>query len=401
MVKNSIIAVIVAVVVVAGGIGYLAARDPGLFSAKSSSSALPDTSPGTRIVSPSEINQSMSGHWIEVLNVTVGVSNLSSLSSVMETITGDSQMQQNVSDLHINYAQAAAFVSSNGSSMAVAYASFSSVQFANLTNSSLLANISRDDVSNLSFGVTDGSFYAFAYAKTSSNYTAVFYDLYSNYFIIGVYHGTKNRTLSDFTNLASFEISILNSFKLNFAATEHLVSTATVESDFSTSYRSMFNMSMYFISPRNAFSTLENYSSMFQGGNSQGENTYSGILNATDNGTSLAGFGLESFHSDLNNSTLALGYMKGTNSSFPSQIYANITKSLNQSLMLAGSDSTIVNYTYDGMTFFVLNISLEKGTNITFSIGVKGDYLVASAVIAHSSMNSAVRNLMQGESSIL
>ena len=393
--KSSIIAIIVVAVVIVGGVGYVAAKDPGIFALKSGSNALPETSPGTRIVSPTEVNQSMSGHWIEVLNITVGISNLSSLMYIMGGISDSSHVTQNLSDIHVNYAQAAAFVSSNHSAIAMGYASFSSIQYANITNRSIIGNITNEDLGNISFGITDGSFYAFEYARTDSNYTAAFYDLYSNYLIIGVYHGAKNRTLNDFTGLAAYEISILNSYKLNFSVTENLVSTASVQSDFAASYKSIFNMSAYFINPADAYKALGNYSEMLQG------STSSGILNMTDNGSSISGIGLEAYHSNITNSTLALGYLKGTNSSFASQIYRNVTTSLNLSLEFADSGRSIMNRSYDGMTFFVLNISLEKGTNITFSVGVKGDYLVASAVLGPTVMDSSVISLMQNESSII
>lgn len=399
--KSSIIAIIVVAVVIVGGIGYIAAKDPGLFAVKSSSTPLPETSPGTRVVSPAYVNQSMSGHWIEVLNITVGVSNLSSLVGLMNGLPDSSGVTQNISEIHVNYAQAAAFVSSNHSAIAMGYASFTSVNYANITNKSIIGNITNEDLGNISFGVTDGSFYAFEYARADSNYTAAFYDLYSNYLIIGVYHGAKNRTLNNFTSLAADEISILNSYPLNFSVAEHLASTASVQADFASSYKTIFNVSAYFLNPTEAYNELSNYSEMLQG-----DSSYSGILNMANNGTLISGVGLEAFHSDSSNSTLALGYIEGANSSFVSQLYRNITTDLNDSAKMANSGLLVVNESYQGMTFFIYNTTYSDGPdqaslNLTFSFGIKGDYLVFSAVIGQSEMNTSIAKLMQNESTIL
>lgn len=398
--KSSLIAIVVVLVVIVGGVGYIAATHTSLFSSKTTITALPETSPGTRIVSSSEVNQSMSGHWVELMNITIGVSNLSLLMDVMDGITHGTPVSTNASYLHINYAQAAAFVSTNHSAMAFAYASLSSSQFANLTNKSVYSNLTKDNLTNLTVGVTDGSFYIFGYAKADSNYTAAFYDFYSNYIIVGFYHGGKNRTLSDFTNLVTYEISILNSYKLNFSTVEHLASTTSVQTDFTTSYKSLFNISAFLLNPNAGSKALGNYSSLLKG------SPYYSILNMTDNGTLISGVGLEAFHSESSNSTLALGYIEGTHSSFVSQIYRNLTTSLNNSLKDSNNGLSVVNMSYDGMTFFVFNTTYSNGQgqtslNLTFSIGVKGDYLVASAVIGPSAMNTSITKLMQNESSLL
>ncbi|MCL4340746.1 MAG: hypothetical protein M1431_01430, partial [Candidatus Thermoplasmatota archaeon] len=146
------------------------------------------------------------------------------------------------------------------------------------------------------------------------------------------------------------EISILNSYPLNFSVAEHLASTASVQADFASSYKTIFNVSAYFLNPTEAYNELSNYSEMLQG-----DSSYSGILNMANNGTLISGVGLEAFHSDSSNSTLALGYIEGANSSFVSQLYRNITTDLNDSAKMANSGLLVVNESYQGMTFFIYN----------------------------------------------
>ena len=71
-----------------------------------------------------------------------------------------------------------------------------------------------------------------------------------------------------------------------------------------------------------------------------------------------------------------MGYVQSVNPSFVSDAYMNLTTELNASLRNSGK--SIVNTTYNGLQFFVLNISYPggNGLNLTFAVGHKGNYLV-------------------------
>ena len=198
--KSSAISIIVVAIVVIGAVGFVLVKDPSLISIPSSK-ALPSTSPGMVVVSSSEVNTSMSGGWNEVMNVTVGVSNLSAVDSAFGSLSGSSPIPANASYMNINYAQAAAFVSRNYSSLAFGYASFKSINIANMTNQTISKQIGKSNLTNVTMGEVSGAFYIYAFNKTGSNYTSAIYGLYSNYLVIGVYHGEKNRTRQDFTGM--------------------------------------------------------------------------------------------------------------------------------------------------------------------------------------------------------
>ena len=125
--KSSIVVLVVVVIVVIGAVGFIAVKDPQLLSLKSSL-ALPDTSPGMRVLATSEVNTSMTGGWYEVMNVTAGVTNLSDFGSAVNSLSGStsSGLPVNASYVHLSYAQAVLFATMNDSNLAFGYAAFSS-----------------------------------------------------------------------------------------------------------------------------------------------------------------------------------------------------------------------------------------------------------------------------------
>ena len=153
--KSSIVTLVVVIIVVIGAMGFIALKDPKLLSFKTSSS-LPDTSPGIRVLATSEVNTSMTGGWYEVMNITAGVTNLSDLGKVINGLSGStsSGFPVNASYVHVSYAQAALFATVNDSDLAFGYAAFSTINYANLTNSTIFNDITQDHLKN----VTDDEF---------------------------------------------------------------------------------------------------------------------------------------------------------------------------------------------------------------------------------------------------
>lgn len=395
--KSSIVAVIVVIVVVVGGIGFIAVKDPGLLSFHSSSTALPATSPGIRVVATSEINSSMTGGWYEVLNLTVGVSNLSTVDGVLSNLSGSSSsgtplIPNNATYFNVNYAQAALFVTRNSSSLGFGYAAFNSVNYANLTNQTIFSNITKENISNVQYGEVSGSFYIYGFNKTGDNYSSAIYAIYSNYLIVGFYHGLKNRSMSAFTSMITDEVSILKAYHLSFISAEKLLPNSNITTALGNSYKPDFNMSLYLINPALAFNDLKNTSTFHSD-----QNSTSSILNLTHNGTGVVGLAMESFSSP--GKIFALGYLEAASQSMASQAYANLTTDLSNSLNESGMQ--IQNQSYNGLKFFEFNISSPNGPNITFSVGFKGDYLVFSVDYGAGSMLSQLKQIMEEESTIL
>ena len=395
--KSSIVVLVVAVIVVIGAVGFIAVKDPQLLSLKSSS-ALPDTSPGMRVLATSEVNTSMTGGWYEVMNVTAGITNLSDFGSAVNSLSGStsSGLPENASYVHLSYAQAVLFATMNDSNLAFGYAAFSSTNYANLTNSTVFSKISNDHLRNVTIGEVSGSFFIYGFNKTGENYSAAIYAVYSNYLILGFYHSLKNRTMAAFTGMVSTEISILNAYKLNFVQVEKLVGTSSVTSVLGTSFISDFNISVNIINPSLALNSAKNTSTF----NSE-RSTYGPVFNITNNGTAVSGFALETFSSSSQNETFALGYLQAASSSVVSQAYMNITTLLNQSLKGNPDGLYIENQTYNGLKFFELNISGPNGPNITFAIGMKQNYLVFEADLGSGQMKSQLKTIMVEESNLL
>ncbi len=397
--KSSIVALFVVIVVVIGAVGFIAVKDPKLLSIKTSS-PLPDTSPGMRVLATSEVNTSMTGGWYEVMNLTAGVTNLSALGNVVNGLSGSSSSSSgfpvNAPYVHVSYAQAALFATANDSDLVFGYAAFSSINYANLTNSTIFSNITKDHLKNVTYGEISGAFFVYGFNKTNGNYSAAIYAVYSNYLILGFYHGLRNRTMAAFTGMVSTEISILNAYKINFVQAERLVGTSNITSALGSSFSSDFNISVYIINPDLALNNARN-TSIF---NSE-RSTYSPVFNITNNGTAVSGFALETFSSSSPNVTFALGYLQATSSSVVSQAYMNITTLLNQSLKGNPDGLYIENQTYNGLKFFEFNISSTNGPNITFAVGMKQNYLVFEADLGSGHMKSQLKTIMEQESDLL
>lgn len=395
--KSSAIALIVVAVVIIGGFGVVFTKDPGLFSI-STKNTLPSTSPGIMVVSSSEVNSSMSGGWNEVMNVTVGVSNLSALNSAYGELSHSSvsPIPANVSFININYAQAASFVSRNYSMLAFGYVAFKSINIANMTNQTITKNISKDNLTNVTVGDISGSFYIYEFSRSGANYTSAIYGLYSNYLVVGIYHGEKNRTKQDFTTMLSTQVAILTDYKLNFAATEHLLSNQNITSELGSSYNPDFNMSFFLINPQPLYNSARNTSTY----RSEGSD-YSSYLNMTSNGSAISGMAVAAFSSNVSgvSNIYAIGYVQSVNQSFASEAYMNLTTELNTSLRDSGME--ITNITYNGLQFFVFNISSTNGPNITFAVGHKGNYLIFEADLGSGQLQTQLKDLMEQESNLI
>ena len=400
--KSSAISIIVVALVVVGAVGFVVVKDPGLLSVPSSSKALPSTSPGIMVVSSSEVNSSMSGGWNEVMNVTVGVSNLSAVNGAFGALSHSSAspIPSNASYININYAQAAAFVSGNYSSLAFGYVAFKSINIANMTNQTITKHIGKENLTNVTVGEVSGSFYMYGFSKSGSNYTSVIYGLYSNYLVVGIYHGEKNRSRQSFTTMLSNQVEILTDYKLNFVSTERLLSNSNVTSVLGTSYNPDFNMSIFLINPGLLYKSIRNTSTY-----GTESNSYSPIFNMTSNGSALSGMAVTVFSSNVSNvnNIYAMGYVQSVNQNFVSDAYMNLTTELNASLRGPGSGMSITNTTYNGLQFFVLNISYPggNGLNLTFAVGHKGNYLVFEAELGPVQMKSQLKNLMEQESNLI
>jgi hypothetical protein len=392
--KSSAIALIVVAVVIIGGFGVVFTKEPGLFSI-STKNTLPSTSPGIMVVSSSEVNSSMSGGWNEVMNVTVGVSNLSALNSAYGELSHSSvsPIPANASFININYAQAASFVSRNYSMLAFGYVAFKSINIANMTNQTITKNISKDNLTNVTVGDISGSFYIYEFSRSGANYTSAIYGLYSNYLVVGIYHGEKNRTKQDFTTMLSTQVAILTDYKLNFAATEHLLSNQNITSELGSSYNPDFNMSFFLINPQPLYNSARNTSTY----RSEGSD-YSSYLNMTSNGSAISGMAVAAFSSNVSgvSNIYAIGYVQSVNQSFASEAYMNLTTELNTPLRDSGME--ITNITYNGLQFFVFNISSANGPNITFAVGHKGNYLIFEADLGSGQLQTQLKDLMEQES---
>ncbi len=397
--KSSLVAVVVVIVVVIGAVGFIAVKDPKLLSLKASSPLL-ETSPGMRVLATSEINTSMSGGWYEVANLTAGVTNLSDLGTVInnlsESTSSSTGFPVNAPYLHVSYAQAALFATENDSALVFGYAAFSSINYTNLTNSTIFSNITKDHLKNVTYGEISGSFFVYGFNRTGDNYSSAIYAVYSNYFILGFYHGLRNRTMAAFTGMVSTEISILNAYRINFVSAERLVGTSNVTSALGSSFRSDFNISVYIINPDLALKNARN-TSMF---NSE-QNNFSSAFNITNNGTAISGLALEAFSSSSQKITFALGYIQATSAATVSQAYMNITTLLNNSLKGNPLGLSIINQTYNGMKFFEFNISSTSGPNITFAVGMKQNYMVFEADLGSGQMKSQLKTIMEEESDLL
>lgn len=397
--KNSAISIIVVAVVIIGAVGVVAVKDPGLLSVPSSKT-IPSTSPGIMVVSTSEINNSMSGGWNEVMNVTVGVSNLSAVNSAYGVLSHSSisPIPANASFININYAQAAAFVSSNYSFLAFGYVAFRSINIANMTNQTITKNISKSNLDNVTAGEVSGSFYIYGFSRSGSNYTSVIYGLYSNYLIVGIYHGDKNRTRQDFTAMLSNEVDILTNYKLNFVTTERLLSNTNITSELGSSYNPNFNMSVFLINPDLLYNSAKNTSTY-----RTEASDYSSFLNMTSNGSAISGMAVSSFSSNVSGviNIYAIGYVKSVNQSFASDAYLNLTTDLNTSLSGSGMEITNITNNSLHLQFFVFNISTPNGPNITFAVGHKENYLVFEVDMGSGQMKPQLQYLMEQESNLL
>lgn len=397
--KSSLVAIVVVIVVVVVAVGFIAVKDPKLLSFKTTT-ALPETSPGMRVLATSEINSSMTGGWYEIANITAGVTNLTNLGNVINNLSGSGSSSSgfpvNAPYLRVSYGQAALFATENDSALVFGYAAFSSVNYANLTNSTIFSNITKEHLKNVTYGEISGSFFVYGFNRTDGNYSSAIYAVYSNYLILGFYHGLRNRTMSAFTGMVSTEISILNAYKINFVSAEKLVSTSNVTSTLGSSFRSDFNISVYIINPELALKNAQNTSTFHSE-----QRNYGPAFNITDNGTAISGFALETFSSSSEKVTFALGYLQATSSSVVSQAYLNITTMLNDSLKGNQMGLYIVNQTYNGMKFFEFNISSSNGPNITFAVGMKANYLVFEADLGSGQMKTQLKTVMEDESYLL
>ena len=130
--KSNAIVIIVAAIIIVGGIGYLAYSNPSLFTGSKSST--PQTLSGMNVVSTNTLNNSMGGKWYVGYNVTGGLSNISNLQDLFSGVGGSNGgvgMQTiNNSAAQLRYFQFAGFgTPAHNGSLLFGYMEFSAVNY--------------------------------------------------------------------------------------------------------------------------------------------------------------------------------------------------------------------------------------------------------------------------------
>ncbi|QRF76234.1 hypothetical protein Thermo_01751 [Thermoplasmatales archaeon] len=345
--KSSILAIIIAVVIVVGGIGYVVYSNPSLLSGSKSSS--PQTLNGMDIVSTNTVNSSIGGGWYEGFNVTGGLSDISSLESMFSgqnTSIGASGMHLlNNSGAQIRSFQFAGFGNSNHSSLLFGYIQFSSFNYTDFINDTLTGNLTIVNSSTGTYktsGTTsNGAFYVFISNKTNENYYNAIYAVYPKYILAGVYIGSTNNSASNFASLVSNEVTILNTQTINYRSAERLVQPDKLNTVFNaTNWSSDFNFSLNYIKSTGMLENIMNSSASSYLGQ------YSPIANASR--SNLTGLGISAF-SNGSTSGMLLGYLQARNVTLAGSAFANLSTNM------SGYNGYVNSTTRNGTKYF--NIS--------------------------------------------
>ena len=394
--KSNAIVVIVAAIIIVGGIGYLAYSNPSLLTGSKSST--PQTLSGMNVVSTNTVNSSMGGKWYEGYNVTGGLSNISSLQDLfsgMGSSNGGPGMQTiNSSAAQLRYFQFAGFgTPAHNGSLLFGYMEFSAVnytEFVNKTLSQSTSPIVNTTGNYVHYGIVSGAAYEFVSNKTTNGYYEnAIYAVYSKSIVVGFYIGNDNISLGNFTSLVSSEVSILKSQPVNFITAEKLVQSNTVNNAMSaTTWSSDFNFSVNFMRSTGMLGNLINSTSPGSFG--------SDLYLANDSYSNVTGLGLAAF-SNGSRGSLLLGYLEARNSTLAKSAYENLSNSVQ-----SASNYGYANGTTSGMKYF--NISFQLGSGFpgtSMYVVLYQSYLIFEVYAGAHVSNSSLLSILDTESSIL
>ncbi|OWP56206.1 MAG: hypothetical protein B2I17_07145 [Thermoplasmatales archaeon B_DKE] len=393
--KSSILAIIIAVVIVVGGIGYVVYSNPSLLSGSKSSS--PQTLSGMNIVSTNTVNSSMGGGWYEGFNVTGGLSNISNLESMFSgqnaSIGASGMHLLNKSGAQIRFFQFAGFGNSNNSSLLFGYMQFSSKDHTNFINETVSGNLTRVTSSTGTYntsGITsNGAFYVFISNKTTENYyNSAIYAKYSNYILAGVYIGSKNISASNLTSLVSNEVTILNTQTINYRSAERLVQPDKLNTVFNaTNWSSDFNFSLNYIKSTGMLENIMNSSASSYLGQ------YSPIANASR--SNLTGLGISAF-SNGSTGGMLLGYLQARNVTLAGSAFANLSTNM------SGYNGYVNSTTPNGTKYF--NISYPGSIDLPGAeifVGQYQSYLIFEVYSGPTISNANLQMILDEEASYL
>lgn len=391
--KSSILAIIIAVVIVVGGIGYVVYSNPSLLSGSKSSS--PQTLNGMDIVSTNTVNTSMGGGWYEGFNVTGGLSNISNLEDMFSGQSasfGTSGMNVlNNSGAQIRSFQFAGFGNTNHSSLLFGYMQFSAInypKFINHTLSSNLTSVNSSTGTYVEYNTTsNGVPYVFISNKTNENYYNAIYAIYLKYILAGVYMGSINLSASNLTSLVSNEVTILNTQAINYRSAERLVQPDQLNSVFNaTNWSSDFNLSLNYIKSTGMLKNIMNSSASSSFGQ------YSSIANASR--SNLTGLGISAF-SNGSTSGMLLGYLEVRN--------ATLAKSAFDNLNTSGSNSSgYESGTIHGVKYFNISSPASNGLPETdIIVGQYQSYLIFEVYSGTHVSSTHLLTVLDDESNVL
>ncbi|MCL4444253.1 MAG: hypothetical protein M1464_01215 [Candidatus Thermoplasmatota archaeon] len=396
--KSNAIVIIVAAIIIVGGIGYLAYSNPSLFTGSKSST--PQTLSGMNVVSTNTVNSSMGGKWYEGYNVTGGLSNISNLQDLFSGIGGSNGgigMQTiNNSAAQLRYFQFAGFgTPAHNGSLLFGYMEFSAVNYTKFINETLSKNasyISNTHGNYVHYGIVSGAAYEFVSNKTMNGYYEnAIYAVYGKNIIAGFYIGSANISEGNFTSLVSSEVSILKSQPINFTTAEKLVQSNTVNSAMSaTTWSSDFNFSVNFMRSTGMLGNLINSTSPGTFG--------SDLYLANESYSNVTGLGLSAF-SNGSNGALLLGYLGARDSTLAANAYENLS---NNGKSSSSVDGYVNGTNTSGMKYF--NITFPSGYGLPRSsiyIGLYQSYLIFEVYTGTHVSNSSLLSILDAESVIL
>jgi len=395
--KSNVVVIIVAAVIIVGGVGYLAYSNPSLFTGSKSSA--PQTISGMNVVSTNTVNSSMGGKWYEGYNVTGGLSNISNLEKLFSgagpSNSGIDMQTINSSAGQLRYFQFAGFgTPDHNGSLMFGYMEFSSINYTKFINTTLSKNassIENTPGNYVHLGLVSGATYLFLSNKTMNNYyDNAIYAVYGKNIIAGFYVGSANISEGNFTALVSSEISILKSQPINFTTSERLVQSTRVNSAMhATNWSSDFNFSANFIRSTGMLANLINSTSPGALG--------PGLSIANDSRSNITSIGLAAF-SNSSKGSILLGYLGARNATLAESAYTY----LNSSAKSSGNPGYANNTTESGMKYF--NISFPSGSGLpgtSVYVGEYNSYLIFVVYTGAHVSNANLLSILDDESSLL
>lgn len=389
MKTSGIVTIIVAVIIVAG-VGYVVYTNPSLFNGNKTASSS-STLAGMDLVSTNTVNSSMGGGWIEAINVTGGVGNLSELGSIFGA-TGIFGSLANNTTAEISSFQFAGFSSGGNSTLMFGFVGLASVSLADMVNGTMfgeLANTTNTTGSYSTSGVVSGVPYIFATNGTSSGYMGILYSIYNQYVMYGLYLGPSNITSTHMTGLVSGEVTILKAGNINFKTSERLVQATSVDSSLhSSTWSSALNASL---SIMNAGPFLHSYLNSTGLGSILGAN-YSMV---NDTFLNISSLGVSAFYNGPG-SSLSLGYIGMTSSTAALNGFQNFSQELNASATPGLEYGT----TTSGVQY--LNLSMvSSGGETAVTVGYYNSYLIFMAYNGTVVSQTYFLSLLDSEAALL